>query len=264
MAVFLKVAMQSSLPSSAYNNRPSRRSRLTALLLSLGIVALIVLTLIAMGRVDLLPGGLGERLTSVQFSRESKAKSDKTKSAAPKEKPRVTVQLPQPVSVPTPVPKVPPIKIINISKTDMAMGDISRLPKSNSAASGGAGGSGSSAATYGPGEGPGGAKLYNAEWYREPSDAQISGYLKRNIPPGAWAMIACKTIEKYHVENCQPLGESPPGSGLAHALRQASWQFLVRPPRIDGKPLIGSWVRIRFDFTKAPKREEVVVAEEEQ
>lgn len=106
-----------------------------------------------------------------------------------------------------------------------------------------------SASAYGPGEGPGGAHLYYAEWYREPTSAELSYYL----PPGrhiGWGMIACQTVERFHVDNCRTLGDSPPGSGLARAIREAAWQFLVRPPRIDGKPMIGAWVRIRIDFTE--------------
>jgi hypothetical protein len=55
-------------------------------------------------------------------------------------------------------------------------------------------------------------------------------------------------IENYRVENCQVLGETPRGTSLAQALRRAAWQFLVRPPRINNKPQLGVWVRIRFDF----------------
>ncbi|MEL0253514.1 MAG: hypothetical protein VW935_16465, partial [Novosphingobium sp.] len=102
--------------------------------------------------------------------------------------------------------------------------------------------------------------LYAAQWYREPTDAEIGPYMPPRRTNGDWAMIACKTVEKYHVEDCQELGESPPGSGLARAIRQASWQFLVRPPRVNGKPQIGEWVRIRFDF-RAKKNDAAVDAE---
>ena len=107
----------------------------------------------------------------------------------------------------------------------------------------------------GPGEGPGGLQLYPVAWYREPYDSELRPYLSqaKQVPPGAWAEIACRMIEHYHVENCRPLGESPRGSGLAKALRLAAWQFLVKPPREGNKVLIGSWVRIRFDFGKLEK-----------
>ncbi|MFD1611982.1 hypothetical protein ACFSCW_09230 [Sphingomonas tabacisoli] len=107
-----------------------------------------------------------------------------------------------------------------------------------------------SASAYGPGEGPGGVRLYNAEWYREPTDAELSYYLPAGHHIG-WALIACQTVERFHVDNCRALGDSPAGSGLARAVREAAWQFLVRPPRIDGRPVIGAWVRIRIDFTEA-------------
>ena len=71
---------------TAYDNRPSLRTRLAALLLSLALVALILATLIAMGMLDTLPGGPGERLTAVTMSsrnqEQQKQQQAKTNNSA--------------------------------------------------------------------------------------------------------------------------------------------------------------------------------------
>ena len=112
--------------------------------------------------------------------------------------------------------------------------------------------------TAGPGHGPNGETLYNARWYREPTHAELDTYLPKGTRRSGWGLIACRTVAHYHVEDCVELGQSP-GSGLAGAVRQAAWQFLVYPPRIGGHQLVGSWVRIRVDYrvveAKAPSPE---------
>ena len=144
-----------------------------------------------------------------------------------------------------------PFPFLTLSREQMASADIGKMAKS--ASGNGAQGPGNSMAA-GPGEGPGGVQLFQAEWYREPTDAELSPYMPANSTGNGWGMVACKTVDHYHVENCQTLGESPLGSGLARAVRMAAWQFLVLPPRINGKPQVGSWVRIRIDYTRTVVR----------
>jgi protein TonB len=99
------------------------------------------------------------------------------------------------------------------------------------------------------GTAPDGQPLYAAEWYREPTNTELAGYLPKTMPDGGgWGIIACKTAPRFRVTDCVELGQGPAGSHLAGAVRQAAWQFLVRPPRIGGKSLVGEWVRIRVDY----------------
>ncbi|WP_439532859.1 hypothetical protein [Polymorphobacter sp.] len=101
-----------------------------------------------------------------------------------------------------------------------------------------------------------GKTLYAAEWYREPTDAELAFYLpKTGVPAGSWALVACRTVANFHVEDCQEMGDSQPGSGLSRAIRNAAWQFRVRPPRVGGEYKVGEWVQIRIDFTRPPEGE---------
>lgn len=101
--------------------------------------------------------------------------------------------------------------------------------------------------------GPAGQPLYDAQWYREPTDTELRYYLKNARPGPGFGMIACRTVARFHVEDCIDLDETP-GSGLARATREAAWQFLVLPPRIGGRMMVGSWVRIRIDYTERKER----------
>ena len=103
------------------------------------------------------------------------------------------------------------------------------------------------------GKGPNGEALYAAKWAREPTDAELGGYLPRNAPEG-FGLVACKTMPEDRVEDCIELDQEPHGSHLASAVRQAAWQFRVRPPRKGGHALIGSWVRIRIDYYHSGRR----------
>lgn len=253
--------MASTSVASAARYAPSRRDRVVSFVLAVLVGVFLVFVLIIMSNVAGGGGDAGGQLVAINIAPPS-AEKDKAK-AAPKQDVK---QQPQVQTVTTPPPKLPPrVEIpsknqvewppgfIKLSREDIAKADISKIkPAGGSSGSSGAsqGGGGNAEGT---GDGPGGARVYNAEWYREPTRAELSPYMSaaRGGSSGDWAMIICRTVERYHVEDCREVDESPRGSGLARALRQAAWQFLVRPPRIDGKAQLGTWVRIRFDFKAA-------------
>jgi len=148
--------------------------------------------------------------------------------------------LPAKPTIAVPPPAKKPVEILQLSKEEMAAGDISNLPKT------GASGDGDSEVV---GHGPNGEVLYAAEWARHPTDAELGGYLPRNAPDG-YGIVACKTVAGDRVEDCIELDQEPHGAHLAAAVRQAAWQFRIRPPRKNGVPLVGSWVSIRIDYER--------------
>jgi len=242
-------------PAQPQLARPSyadKRSRPIAVALSIAILVLMFGALIQMGWIDLDRGQSGKgALVSVNLDKGEKASQKPKAEASHSQKSAAAAAPPQHTTPPPAIPVATPSpSFIHLSHSDFAAADISKMARHPSDSDDDAAQAGGS---YGPGEGPGGAHLYNAAWYREPSNAELRPYLNRGAPPGSWGVIACRTVEHYHVEDCRELDESPPGSGIARALRQASFQFLVRPPRRDGQAMIGTWVRIRFDFLKSGK-----------
>lgn len=96
------------------------------------------------------------------------------------------------------------------------------------------------------GTAPNGEPLYAARWYREPTQQELAGYLSTATAPSV-ALIACRTVPDFRVEDCELVGESPPGSNIGRAVLAAAWQFRVRPARVGGRSQVGSWVRIRIE-----------------
>lgn len=195
--------------------------------------------------LDLLP----EKKASVDRSKAAKAKQENERRAARAKTPE------RPKPVVTVKPNAPSdaggiwSKVIPITREDLAAAD-SAIRNSQGTRSAAAASEGSGEQSASVGTGPNGEPLYEADWYRRPTHAELSTYLPANAPRSGWGAIACQTAPGYRVENCSIIGQAPPGSGLGNAVLQAAWQFRVLPPRIGGRPMIGAWVRIRIDYTE--------------
>lgn len=235
-------------------SRPPLQRRLTGLALALAVNLALLLILMTLGIiappsqkslrgivVNMIPANRSTSPTKsakVQQQRRHVEASSKPALKKPPiilpSKPTIT---PPPQATTKRAPKSPPW--IEMSEQEMASGDISKIA---------AAGSGSAGDSEVVGHGPNGEDLYAAEWARRPTDAELAGYLPRSAPEG-FGLIACKTAAGNRVEDCIELDQEPRGSHLASSVRQAAWQFHVRPPRKGGKAMIGAWVRIRIDYS---------------
>jgi hypothetical protein len=242
-----------SVATTAYSSRGSFRQRVIAAALALLVAAVVILLLILSGIMPQVFVPVGRALSTFNAATGSASPAAAPRpKAQPKQVARQQAASPRARTMPPPVVKMeiaPPTGMIVLSKDEFAGADIGKIKgAADSGTSGGEVAGGDSKAPYGPGPSPGGKTLYAAEWVREPTRTEMATYMPRGMVEG-WGMIACQTIARNRVENCRQLGESP-GSGISRGMRQAAWQFLIRPPRINGRPMIGAWVSIRYDIVR--------------
>lgn len=235
-------------------------------MLALALEALLLLALLTLGRTSNAPEWPSESLVSFDVSPPPEAAT----SPEPEEQaPQATVDEARPVPSPDepqvaePQPASPPaqlpaprrdVAIVPLRRDAMEAGDLANLPRQEPARP--------PAPAYGPsfaaapgdtevvGRAPNGEPLYAARWFREPTHGELAGYLSTASGPG-WALIACRTAPQWRVEDCVGLEEYPGGSDIQRAVLAAAWQFQVRPPRRGGESLVGSWVRIRIEYSRA-------------
>jgi protein TonB len=240
----------STLPSyrlPSPHDRPPLRRRASGLALALGVNLGLLFVLLGLGVrlpppakssgalvVDLLPEARKAE------NRERKAEAVQSRRPRPVPRPpRIRLPAKPTISVERPLP------IIELTHEEYAAADVRALPKAAPSAP---------AEDDSPevGRGPNGETLYAAEWAREPTDTELSFYLPKDAPDG-YGLIACKTYPRFRVDDCVALESHPASSHLARAVLNAAWQFKVKPPRKNGKPMIGEWVRIKIEYIHSGK-----------
>jgi periplasmic protein TonB len=230
---------------SPYDRTPLQR-RASGLALALGVNLLLLLVLLTLGIIPPLIHKPSRALIVDLIPESHNSAAERTKTVAPQATHSASsrpVPKPPPIVIPSKPTITPPHQPawIEMSKDEMAASDVRNLARSGA-------GSGSTGDSKEVGRGPHGEVLYAAEWAREPTDAELNGYMPKNWTDG-FGLVACKTIAGNRVEDCVELDQTP-GSRFASAVRQAAWQFHVRPPRKGGHELVGSWVRIRIDYER--------------
>jgi protein TonB len=236
--------------------------------IALALIIELLLALLLFFLAPPLPGRKEASRTTVFGIEASKGEESTDKKPAEKRQQKAarararaqpqTQPPPAPVPAPleTPAPVGPPT-FLKLSRNDYQQGDIAKVPSratdsnatDNETADAGGGGGAGDTPTLGR-KGRHGETLYVAEWYREPRSAELQPYVNENRAryPG-FGLVACRTVARYKVEDCYELDETR-GTGFAGSVRQAAFQFLVRPPRVGKKLMVGEWVAIRIDYRR--------------
>ena len=238
------------IPPSA-RDRPSPRRRAISFALALAIEILLILAFLTLDFSPKRPEFKGGTLSTFDLAAsEEEATTSKARKPAPTTRPPTPTKPVLPPVKPRIILPERPLDLLPLTREELEAADIAKLG-TNAPGAGARQAQGSSPGdSQLVGTAPNGEPLYAAEWYREPTSQELSTYMPKTMPEGGgWGLIACRTVARYRVEDCVERGQAPPGSHLAGAVRQAAWQFLVRPPRVGGKTMVGTWVRIRIDYT---------------
>lgn len=243
------MAARTYRPPSPYERTPPAR-RASGMALAIGINLLVLLALLGIGGIRPVPMKDDGGTLVFDVARQDQAAS----RSRPTEQQRRKAAVQRPILPPPkhilPVPPTitpPPtgeLELVELTRQELSKTDEAMARRAGPALAQGSGRGGDSAIV---GQGPRGETLYAAEWLREPTDQEIGHYMTANVGAG-YGMIACKTYPQYRVDDCVALGSVPASARLDRVLLKAAWQFKVRPPRKNGQPMIGEWVRIRFDY----------------
>ena len=234
---------------SPFEQTPPAR-RVSGFVLAVGINLLVLLALLGISgiRPVAMKDDGGTLVFDVAREDDQAAAKPEAQPERPKQQQRERPVVPPPDIVlpvkPTITPPETNLDLIELTKEELSTTDKAMAESSQAANSAGSGVGGDSAVV---GKGPRGETLYAAEWLREPTKQEIGNYLTSSTRPG-YGIIACKTYPRFRVDDCYRLGSVPASSQLDKVLLNAAWQFKVRPPRKNGRPMVGEWVRIRFDY----------------
>jgi protein TonB len=250
--------MFATTPYDAVGSRPLASrirenfgEKAVAAFLTIVFEVLLVLALVALGQRNETHKDVPMAAVSFDAREVPKKTAPQAKASPSAPTPRSPAQQAEAQPAPTTTaPLQPPAAIIPVSPQVAQSFDLANMPKPPKAPPGPA---------YGPaftprfgdsqrvGTAPNGQAMYAASWYpHEPTHEQLAGYLSTAEP--GWALITCKTVPDYRVEDCVGLDEYPENSHLIRAVLAASWQFRVRPPRVNGVLEVGDWVRIRITY----------------
>lgn len=228
------------------------RDRAGALGLTLAAYALILTILAVFGGGPLVPHKAEEALNTILIAPPKPPALPLPRQPPSRREggsPELHKLSPEPALVPDKVAPAVIAPIVDLPKTDFALEGPASTASGPSTTGGAGSGTGGTGTGTGSQSGSGGVILYQAQWQKLNTAEELHRKVPRNAPSsGGWGEIACRSAPKFRVTDCKLWSESPKGSGYGQAVLGIADLFRVKPPVVDGKPLIGAWVLIHIGY----------------